>query len=89
MSITNEKKKELIAQFGKDAKNTGSIEAQVAILTERIKSLTRHFEKHPKDHNSRRGLLKLVGKRKELLKYLRKRDDEAYKNLIAQLGLRK
>ena len=89
MSITQEKRTELIAKFGGDAKNTGSTHAQVAVLTERIRSLTEHFKTHKKDNHSRRGLIRLVSNRRRLLTYLKKKDLEGYKKLIADLGLRK
>ena len=89
MSITKEKKKELIEEFGEDSKNTGIPEVQVAILTERIKNITEHLKENEKDHSSRRGLLKLVNRRKNLLKYLKNNDEDKYKELISELGLRK
>lgn len=87
--ITNEKKLELIKKFGSNEKDTGSVEVQVAILTERITELTTHLKEHAKDHHSRRGLLKLVGKRRNLLEYLKKKDIARYRDLIEKLGLRK
>ncbi len=87
--ISAEKKQEIVAQFGKDANDTGSPEVQVAILTARIRELQEHFDKHPKDHHSRRGLLKMVGKRRNMLAYLRNKDVERYRALIEKLGLRK
>ena len=72
--ITAEQKKEIVAKYGKDAKDTGSPEVQVAILTARINELQDHFNQHPKDHHSRRGLLKMVGKRRNLLAYLKSKD---------------
>ena len=87
--ISSEKKAEIVAKYGKDAKDTGSPEVQVAILTARINELQDHFNQHPKDHHSRRGLLKMVGKRRALLEYLKKNDIEGYRNLIARLGIRK
>lgn len=87
--ISSEKKQEIVAEFGKDAKDTGSPEVQVAILTARIQELQEHFNKHPKDHHSRRGLLKMVGKRRNMLAYLRNKDVERYRALIEKLGLRK
>ena len=87
--ISAEKKQEIVAQFGKDANDTGSPEVQVAILTARIRELQEHFDKHPKDHQSRRGLLKMVGKRRNMLAYLRNKDVERYRALIEKLGLRK
>ena len=89
MALVKEVKQELIKKYGKDATDTGSIEAQVGLLTERIKSLNEHFLNNPKDHSSRRGLLKLVSRRKHLLTYLSKKDEKAYKALITALGLRK
>lgn len=87
--ISSEKKAEIVAKYGKDAKDTGSPEVQVAILTARINELQDHFNQHPKDHHSRRGLLKLVGQRRGLLAYLKKIDIERYRALIEKLGLRK
>ncbi len=89
MSITVEKKQELIEQFKTHPTDTGSPEVQVAILTERIANLTEHFKTHGKDHHSRRGLLMLVSKRKRLLEYLSKTEIERYRALIARLGLRR
>lgn len=87
--VTKETKQEIITKFGGDAKNTGSTEVQIALLTARINDLQRHFKENPKDHASNRGLLKMVGQRRRLLKYLRNSDIEKYRNLIAELGLRK
>ena len=87
--VTKETKQELIARFGGDEKNTGSTEVQIALLTARINDLQRHFKENPKDHASNRGLLKMVGQRRRLLKYLRNTDIEKYRALIAELGLRK
>jgi len=89
MPLAKERKQEIIAKFGQDDKDTGSTEVQVALLTARIKDLTEHFRTHTKDHHGRRGLLKLVSKRRRLLKYLKNNDEERYKKLIAELGLRK
>lgn len=89
MSITNERKAELIAEFGSNDKDSGSAAVQVAILTTRIVNLTEHMKTHKKDFGSRRGLLTMVGKRRHLLDYIRRRDEEAYKALIAKLGLRR
>lgn len=89
LSISKEKKRELIESFKNHDHDTGSPEVQIAILTERIRNLSRHFETHKHDFNSRRGLLKLVGKRRRLLRYLREKDVERYSNLIERLGLRK
>ena len=87
--ITKEIKAQLIAEYGKTPEDTGSPEVQVAILTYRIRELTEHLKTHQKDHHSRRGLLKMVGKRRGLLDYLKKKDIEAYRALIAKLGIRK
>ena len=87
--ITKEKKTEIINQYARKPGDTGSPEVQVAVLTERIQELTEHLKANPKDHHSRRGLLKMVGKRRGLLEYLKKNDIEGYRNLIARLGLRK
>ncbi len=87
--ITKEKKAELIEQYGRQPGDTGSPEVQIAILTERIRELTEHLKTHKKDHHSRRGLLKLVGKRRGLLAYLKKNDLEGYSALIEKLGIRK
>ena len=87
--VTKETKQELIAKFGGDEKNTGSTEVQIVLLTARINDLQRHFKENPKDHASNRGLLKMVGQRRRLLKYLRNTDIEKYRALIAELGLRK
>lgn len=89
MSLTKEEKFAVAAEYGADEKNTGSTEVQVALLTKRILELTEHFKVHKKDHNSRRGLLKLVGKRRKLLKYLQKKDITKYRELIEKLNLRK
>ena len=87
--IAKEKKTAVIEKYARKAGDTGSPEVQVAILTERIKELNEHLNTHPKDHHSRRGLLKMVGRRRSLLAYLRNKDIEAYRKLIAELGLRK
>ena len=87
--ISKEKKAEIMAEYGRTANDTGSPEVQIAILTFRIKELTEHLKNHPKDHHSRRGLLKMVGQRRGLLAYLQKKDLEGYRALIAQLGIRK
>ncbi len=89
MSITAERKAEVIKDNAREAGDTGSPEVQVAILTERIKNLTEHFKGHHKDHHSRRGLLMLVNKRRNLLAYLRNKDEGRYQDLIKKLGLRK
>ncbi len=89
MALSKEDKMKLIKEFGKDAKDSGSPEVQIAILTERIKYLTEHLKVNKKDVHSRMGLLKLVGKRRKLLDYLMKKDFNRYKELIGKLGLRK
>lgn len=87
--ISSEKKKQIVAEFGRDANDTGSPEVQIAILTARIEELQEHFDMHKKDHHSRRGLLKMVGKRRNLLAYLKNKDVARYRTLIEKLGLRK
>ncbi len=87
--ITKEKKAELAAKFGKGANDTGCPEVQIAILTARINDLNVHFASHPNDHHSRRGLLKMVGQRRNLLGYLKDKDIERYRAIISELGLRK
>ena len=87
--ITKERKLELIKEFGRTEGDTGSPEVQVAILTARINDLQGHFKENPKDHHSRRGLLKMVGQRRNLLGYLRNKDIARYRALIEKLGLRK
>ena len=89
MSITAEKKSELIKEHGRGEGDTGSPEVQVAILTSRILTLTDHFKTHAKDNHSRRGLLTMVNKRRSLLDYLKREDAQRYADLIAKLGLRK
>ena len=89
MSITLERKAELIKTHGRSAGDTGSAEVQVAIYSERITNLTEHFKTHAKDNHSRRGLLMMVNKRRSLLDYLRKTDGDRYLSLIGKLGLRK
>ena len=88
MPLTKDRKQELIGKYGRSGEDTGSAEVQVALLTERINELTGHFKTHTKDHHSRRGLLKMVGKRRRLLEYLRNTDVDKYRELIADLGLR-
>ena len=88
MEVSKERKAELIKEFGKDANDSGSAEVQVAILTERIRELTEHVKVHKKDHHTRRGLLMLVGKRRRLLSYIKERDINNYRELIAKLGIR-
>ncbi|MCF8020000.1 MAG: 30S ribosomal protein S15 [Firmicutes bacterium HGW-Firmicutes-5] len=87
--MPKEKKLEIIAKFGRNEQDTGSPEVQIALLTWRINHLTDHLKMHKKDHHSRRGLLKLVGQRRGLLKYLSNKDIESYRNLILELGLRR
>ena len=87
--LTKEKKQEIIKEYATKEGDTGSPEVQVAILTYRINDLNEHLKEHHKDFHSRRGLLKMVGQRRNLLKYLRETDIERYRNLIARLGLRK
>ncbi len=89
MSITPERKSELLKEYATKAGDTGSPEVQVAILSERIANLTEHFKGHKKDNHSRRGLLKLVSQRRRLLDYLKEREEERYSTLITRLGLRR
>lgn len=89
MSITAERKQALIKEYSTKTDDTGSPEVQVAILTERIVNLTEHFKTHVKDNHSRRGLLKLVSQRRQLLDYVKKRDEARYKTLIERLGIRR
>ena len=89
MSITAERKEELIKEYATKEGDTGSPEVQIAILTERITNLTEHFKGHKKDNHSRRGLLKMVSSRRSLLDYLKRKDEERYRKLIASLGIRR
>ncbi len=89
MAVTTEKKSEIVARFGRDTRDTGKAEVQIALLTERIKELTEHAKLHPKDHNSKRGLLMLVGQRRRLLDYLKARNIERYRGIVGELGLRR
>jgi small subunit ribosomal protein S15 len=89
MSISAQRKQEVIGEYATEKNDTGSPEVQVAILSERIKNLTEHFKDHIKDHHSRRGLLKMVSQRRRLLDYLRKKDAQRYEKLIDRLGLRR
>lgn len=89
MNLTQEEKKEIFEKYGSSATDTGSPEAQVALFTERINRLTEHLKTHQKDHSTRLGLLKLVGKRRKLLNYLMKKDIQGYRKLIESLGIRK
>ena len=88
MAVTKERKAELIAQYGKDEKDSGSAAVQVALLTERIRGLTEHMKSHQKDFHTRRGLLMLVGRRRRLLSYIKKNDIVEYRELIKALGIR-
>lgn len=87
-SISKERTAELIAEFGKGAKDSGSAEVQVAILSERIRNLTEHLKTHKKDNHTRRGLMMLIGKRRGLLKYIKQRNIDEYRELIKKLGIR-
>ena len=87
--MTKERKEEIIKTYRRDEKDTGSQEVQIALLTERINDLTEHLKVHQKDNHSRRGLLKMVGKRRNLLKYLEKKDIERYRDIAQKLSLRK
>ena len=89
MAVTKERKAELVKKYGKDAKNSGATEVQIAILTEEINALTEHLKEHIHDYHSKRGLLMKVGKRRSLLDYLRKTNVVSYRELIKDLGLRK
>ena len=89
MPVSQVKKKGLIEQFRVHDGDTGSPEVQIALLSERVNSLTEHFKNHVKDHHSRRGLLMLIGKRRSLLEYLRKKDAERYRTIIEKLGIRR
>ncbi len=89
MPLTKEKKEELVKTYGANEKDTGATEVQIALLTSRVNELTEHFKRHPKDNNSRRGLLKLVGQRRRLLAYLKKRNLTKYREIIDKLDLRK
>ena len=87
--ISKESKAEIIAKYKRDEKDTGSPEVQIALLTERINELTEHLKVHKKDNHSRRGLLKMVGARRNLLNYLAKKDVQRYRDIVEKLGLRK
>jgi small subunit ribosomal protein S15 len=89
MTLTKEKKSELVGKYGRSNGDTGSAEVQIALATERINDLTNHLREHGKDHHSRRGLLMLVGKRRRMLRYLERNDLERYRALVAELGLRR
>lgn len=88
MSITKEERQELIQEYGKHSEDTGSAQVQVAILTRKIHNLTEHLKEHPSDHHSRRGLLKMVGKRKRFLDYLKKENPEIHEKLKQELNIR-
>jgi small subunit ribosomal protein S15 len=89
MSVTAERKRELVARFGKGEGDTGSAKVQIALMTARINDLTEHLRTHQSDHHSRRGLLMLVGRRRRLLDYLRRSNLEGYRSLVKELGLRR
>ncbi len=89
MALTKEAKEDVVGTYGRDGADTGSPEVQIALLSRRINLLTEHLRTHKKDHHSRRGLLKLVGRRRRLLNYLQKRNLEGYRKLIGELGLRR
>ena len=89
MALALDRKKSLIEQFRTHEGDTGSPEVQIALLTERVNGLTDHFKLHAKDHHSRRGLLMLIGKRRSLLEYLRKKDPQRYRTIIEKLGIRR
>jgi small subunit ribosomal protein S15 len=89
MTLTKEEKRQIVGQHGKSDADTGSASVQIALLTKRINDLTEHLRQHSKDHHSRRGLLKLVGRRRRLLNYLQRKDLEGYRALIKELGLRR
>jgi small subunit ribosomal protein S15 len=89
LTLTKEAKLEIIGRHGRSQEDTGSPQVQIALLTQRINELTEHLRAHPKDHYSRRGLLKLVGRRRRFLNYLQRKDVEGYRELIKELGLRR
>ena len=89
MALTKKRKQEIIKKFAQSDKDTGSPEVQIAILTERIKVLSEHLKTHKKDNHSRRGLLQMVGKRRRLLDYLKRTDEDSYKKILKALGLKK
>jgi small subunit ribosomal protein S15 len=89
VTLTKERKQELIGRYGSSDADTGSASVQIALLTERINELTEHLRLHTKDHHSRRGLLMLVGKRRRLLRYLESTDVDRYRSLVGELGLRR
>ena len=89
MTLTADRKREIVAEYGRGDEDTGSTEVQVALLTARINELTEHLREHRKDHHSRRGLLMLVGQRRRLLRYLQSSDLDRYRQVVADLGLRR
>ena len=89
MTVTQERKRDLVEKFGSGSTDTGKTEVQIALLTERINALTEHLRAHSKDHHSRRGLLMMVGRRRRFLNYLQRTDLERYRALVRELGLRK
>ena len=89
MTITAERKRELVSRFGHSESDTGATQVQIALLTDRINDLTEHLRGHSKDHHSRRGLLKMVGRRRRLLRYLQRSDLDGYRTLVRELGLRR
>lgn len=89
MPLTKAQKAEIVTKYGNDAKNSGKTEAQIALLTAEINSLTDHFDRNPKDHHSRMGLLKMVGLRRRLLNYLSRKNIASYRSIITELGLRR
>jgi small subunit ribosomal protein S15 len=89
MTVTAERKQELVAKFGKGDGDTGTPEVQIALMTERINDLTEHLRTHGRDHHSRRGLLMLVGRRRRMLRYLQREDVERYRAIVQELGLRR
>jgi small subunit ribosomal protein S15 len=89
MTITAQRKRELVSRFGASESDTGATQVQVALLTDRINDLTEHLRTHSKDHHSRRGLLQMVGRRRRLLRYLQRTDLEGYRTLVRELGLRR
>ena len=89
MPLKSEQKKEIFNQYGHHSKDTGSVEVRIAMLTQRITELTEHFRSHPKDHHSRRGLLKMVGQRRRLLNYMIRKDIDKYRELISRLNIRR
>ena len=89
MTITAQRKRELVSRFGRSESDTGATQVQVALLTDRINELTEHLRAHSKDHHSRRGLLKMVGHRRRLLRYLQRSDLDGYRALVRELGLRR